>query len=262
MSEIVREITRESTSDKFLARLMQVHFKKEQVNTFLEEHKSAFDYQELKEFLESELISNILENQWEYESDEKWEGRTTERAIWETVVHGLGILQGDAELFSHAKETIFLKNYKPEEIELIGQKTNIICNIFEESLPKPSIGLERATERLEKAIKAARIINEFDARVAQVVLFGADDGEYSNSDIDLGIIVEGNREKFPFRIIPAIDEELENNGFTIGTEQLQLHLFFLDEQAYLGNEDESVFDEEIQKIRNKIRQGTPLLEKK
>lgn len=110
-------ITKKSSADEFID-FIHEHFDQESVNSFLSQGTHGVTYDHLNDFVKSPLIDKRLRKLWLYETSPKWEKRSIEEAISETLGHGLGNLWGEIE--------VYRKNGKGNFADLTSKQVNEI----------------------------------------------------------------------------------------------------------------------------------------
>lgn len=136
MSERLQPLSLESPAVAALEFLMANHFQEEEVRKFLAERKVAesYSYEDLAEFLNSQLFKKRFQKYWKYETSEQWEGRSAKEALRETGLHALTGIACNAQLFLYRGDKKKFPGQSDEEIERINAQALLLGRYFYEKL--------------------------------------------------------------------------------------------------------------------------------
>ncbi len=140
---IIEPISRQSGYDAFWTFLHGRYFQNREVRLFLEPRYPDETYADLENTLGSELVQQRLRTQWDYErgwTDEgeiRWEGRSVDEAVSETVGHTLENIHRDTDLYLYRDQRDVFKNATEAEVIALQKKIEILLEYIEYILANP-----------------------------------------------------------------------------------------------------------------------------
>lgn len=123
---------RRMTFDEFFSYIQDTYLTPGKLYAFLTNHSSLVTEQALLETLQSELVTDQLRKQWDYERSDQWSPqRSGETAAFETMQHGFGHLLSDMVLVIEGKrQTVSI-----EEAKDLETKLDLLAQYFRKEIP-------------------------------------------------------------------------------------------------------------------------------